>query len=276
MRIQLFFNHWESRELLARTLVRRNDLVTSALEDGIVAVGRGVTNAFILRELLAVTGHSDFDIDTDNYVAGIVTSNVCASDAATRAPEIIFRRGNPEYKPIGEVVAEMSASDVLIKGGNTLGPDFVAGVLVAHPSGGTIGNIYATAVSRGIKLIVPISLEKMVPFPIRSIINNLGGQERINYARGMPVGLFPVVGGEVFTEIEALKSIGDVSVYPIGSGGVHQGAGGVILELSGPEEEIKEVIKEFKHVINAKPLATNIKQCESCQVTACYKKQVQI
>jgi hypothetical protein len=238
---------------------------------GIVAIGRGVTNAFILRELLRITGYQDFEIDIDNYVAGVITEVVCASDVTTRSPEVIFRKGIPEIKPLEEVINEMTSTDILIKGGNILGPDFVAGVLVAHPRGGTIGSIYARAISSGIKIIVPISLEKMVHLPVSKIVPELGGQEKIDYTRGLPTSLFPIVGGIVYTEIEAIKSLGKVSVLPIGSGGIK--LGGTVLEITGSEKEIKQILENYEHVIDTKPLKVSLRSCKYCNVAVCYNKR---
>lgn len=270
MHAQIFFNTWESRAFIAKSIVE-SIFVKNALNDGVVAVGRGTTNSFILKELLRITGNENFQIDLDNYVAGIITSFACASDAKTRTPEVIFRKGVPEIKSMNEAIKEMSSKDIVIKGGNALGSDNIAGVLVAHPEGGTIGTTYAIAISKGIKIIVPISLEKMVAQSIVDIVDNIGGQENIEYTRGLPVGLFPIVGGIVYTEIDAIDELADVETYHIASGGLHEGAGGVTLEIIGSEEEIKKIIANYESIIGTKPLITNLKPCKECKVKICIE-----
>jgi hypothetical protein len=255
MRVQLVFNIWESRAFIAKAILKHPD-VEECLKNGTIAIGRGTTNAFILREFLNATGNSDFDIDIDNYVAGIIDGSLWVSNADTRTPEVVFREGQPSFEPINESV---DSSDLIIKGGNALGTDWVAGVLCAHPEGGTIGSVYSKAISLGIKILVPISLEKMLPFPIVEITPNLGGQNNIDYARGLPVSLFPVIGGEIFSEIEAIDSVGMVNVLPIGAGGVYDGAGSVAFEISGIDNEVQKVLDLFNQIKDAQPLKVNLK-----------------
>ena len=255
MRIQLVFNIWESRAFIAKTILKHPD-VEEYLKTGNIAIGRGTTNAFILREFLNATGNNDFEIDINNYVAGLIDGSLWVSDADTRTPEVVFREGQPSFEPINKSV---DSCDLIIKGGNALGTDWIAGVLCAHPEGGTIGSVYSKAVSRGIKILVPISLEKMLPFPLVEISPNLGGQSNIDYARGLPVSLFPIIGGEIFSEIEAIDSVSMVNVLPIGSGGVYNGAGSIVLEISGLDNEVQNVLDLFNQIKDAKPLNVNVK-----------------
>jgi hypothetical protein len=227
-----------------------------ALKNGVIALGRGITNAYLLREMLEVTNNTDFQVDIDNYVAGVVDGSLWASNSATRTPEIAFYNGKPQYEPITEAIEK---ADLVIKGGNALGPDWIAGVLCAHPAGGTIGSVYTIAISRGIKIIVPISVGKMIPFSVTDIIPDLGGQRAIDYVRGMPVGLFPIIGGEIFSEIEALQTLAKVEVYPIGAGGVYDGAGATIFEVSGTKEEVAKIIDLYEKIKNTEPLNVNLK-----------------
>jgi hypothetical protein len=255
MRVQLVFNHWESRAFIAKAIVKHPDL-EAYLESGKIAIGRGITNAFIIRELLEVTNNTDFEIDINNYVAGVIDGTLWASHPDTRTPEIVFEDGQPKYQPVADAV---ESSDLIIKGGNALGTDWVAGVLCAHPQGGTIGSVFATALSRGIPILVPISLGKSIPFPVVDLVPNLGGQKSIEFARGMPVSLFPVITGEIFSEIEAIDSIATVNVFPIAAGGVYDGAGAVVLELDGPKDEIQKILDQFDQIKNTQPLKVNLK-----------------
>lgn len=255
MRCQLVFNTWESKAFIAKAIISHPRL-KKALEDGVVAIGRGITNAFILREILKVTESSDFQIDYNNYVAGVVDGSLWVSNVETRTPEVAFYKGKPKFEPVNQAIEN---ADLVIKGANALGPDWIAGVLCANPTGGTIGAIYATAISRGIKIIVPISIGKMIPFSVTDTVPDLGGQQSIDYVRGLPVGLFPIVGGEVFSEIESMETIAKVEVYPIGAGGVYNGAGATIFEVSGTKEEVEKVIDLYERVKNTTPLDINLK-----------------
>ncbi|MFX1515377.1 MAG: hypothetical protein ACFFC6_03650 [Promethearchaeota archaeon] len=254
MRCQFVFNPWEARAFIAKTILNHPD-VEEALENGVIALGRGITNAYILREMLEVTNNTDFQVNVDNYVAGIVDGTLWASNSTTRTPEVAFYNGEPRFEPMDKTIEK---ADLVIKGGNALGPDWIAGVLCAHPAGGTIGIVYARAVARGIKILVPISVGKMIPYSVTDIVSDLGGQRAIDYVRGMPVGLFPIVGGEIFSEIEAIQTLGMVEVYPIGAGGVYGGAGATIFELSGIKEEVKKIIDLYEKIKNTKPLNVDL------------------
>ncbi len=255
MHIQLVFNVWESRAFIAKAIMNHPD-IQEHLTTGTIAIGRGITNAFILQEFLNATGNSDFEIDINNYVAGVIDGSLWISHPDTRTPEVIFRQGKPRIIPIADSV---DSCNLIIKGGNTLGTDWVAGVLCAHPEGGTIGSVYATAISRGIKILVPISVQKSIPFPVAEIVPELGGQNKIDYARGLPVSLFPIIGGEIFSEIEAMDTIATVNAYPIAAGGVYNGAGASVFEVSGPDTEVQKVKDLYEEIKDIKPLNVNLK-----------------
>ncbi len=255
MRIQLVLNVWESKAFIAKAIMNHPD-IQEYLATGTIAIGRGITNAFILREFLSATENSDFDIDIDNYVAGVIDGSLWVSHPDTRTPEVVFRQGKPSIEPIAQSV---ESCDLIIKGGNALGSDWVAGVLCAHPQGGTIGSVYSIALSRGIKILVPISIQKTIPLAITEIISELGGQNNIDYARGLPVSLFPIIGGEIFSEIEAIDTVATVNAYPIAAGGVYEGAGSSVFEISGPDTEVEKVKKLFNKIKDTKPLNVNLK-----------------
>lgn len=255
MRIQLVFNVWESKAFIAKAMMNHPD-IQQHIKTGTIAVGRGITNAFILRELLDATGNTEFDIDIDNYVAGVIDGSLWISHPDTRTPEVVFRQGKALLEPIADSV---ESCDLIIKGGNALGTDWVAGVLCAHPQGGTIGSVYSIAISRGIKILVPISVQKTIPFAITEITPELGGQSKIDYARGYPVSLFPIIGGEIFSEIEAIDAVAAVNAYPIAAGGVYNGAGASVFEISGPSSEVQKVRDLYDQIKDTKPLEVNLK-----------------
>lgn len=254
MRVQLVFNIWESRAFIAKGIVR-HPRVKKALSDGVIAIGRGTTNAFVLRELLTVTGNSDFDANINNYVSGLNDGSLWFADQTTKTPEVAFHEGTPEFQPMDEAIDD---ADLIIKGANAIGTDWIAGVLCAHPTGGTMGTVYAKAITHGKKILVPVSLEKMLPFPITDIVPDLGGQDTIDYSRGLAVSLFPITGGEIFTELEAFNSIAKVEAYPIGAGGVYDGAGATIFEIFGAKEEVVKILAVFEEIKETPPLEINI------------------
>ena len=53
--------------------------------------------------------------------------------------------------------------DVVVKGGNAVDPQGNAGVLASNPQAGTIGALISFIAVRGLPIIMPIGLEKLVP-----------------------------------------------------------------------------------------------------------------
>jgi len=256
MRCQLVFTPWESKAFIAKVILQ-HPLIEATLEEGVIGIGRGTTNAYIIKEILDHTDNKDFSFDIANYVAGCIDGSLWVSHPDTRAPEIAFINGKPNIQPISQTVED---ADVLLKGANAIDSEGIAGVLCAHPQMGTIGTIYARSLARGVPIIVPISLEKQINHDITEILPFLGGQVNIDYVHGLPVSLFPIVGGELFTEIEAIEFIAPSSdVYHIGSGGIYNGAGAVILEVNGVEDELKDLISIYEEIKKVKPLNVNLK-----------------
>ena len=189
----------------------------------------------------------------------IIDGDLWLSDPETRTPEVVIRNGKAEFEPMTETIKNMGPNDVILKGANIIGLDMVPGVLCAHPQGGTIGAVYSTAVSQGIKIIVPISIEKFVPIEVADISNDLGGQKGIDYAQGLPVGVHPITFCDIFTEIDAFKMIANVNVFSIGAGGLYQGAGARVFEIEGDQDAIDSVREFLKDITSVKPLKTKLK-----------------
>ena len=134
----------------------------------------------------------------------------------------------------------MKAGDVFIKGANALNYDQqVAGILVGHPMGGTIST-YAALISRKVKLIIPIGLEKLV----YEDINELSRASRIadDHPSAPVVSLFPMTG-TIVTEIEALRLLCGVEARLLAAGGVAGAEGAVWLLLEGTRGQLDAALQ---------------------------------
>ena len=232
MRTDLVLTVAQSKRLIAKG-VAAYDPVRQALAGGIVAVGKGGTNAYVVEELLGEP------IDKRRYVFGqVLPRGVSRDDAGLAAdvPDLVLVRGERQEGAVAaEAVAEMKAGDVFVKGANALNYEAgLAGVLVGHPTGGTLGTVLGTLVARRIRLLVPVGLEKEVPIDIADaadILVEMGGPGP---------SLWPV-HGDVFTEIEALDVLCGVAAVPIGAGGVGGAEGAVWLACFGDGEQVDRV-----------------------------------
>jgi hypothetical protein len=233
----------ESKRLIAKGIAA-DARVQEAMAHGMVAVGKGSTNAYVVEELL---GH---DIEKARYVLGrTVPEGKGGLDKlfAGTLPDVVFRQGRPvEGLTVAEAVRDAGPGDVVLKGANALDyTNRTAAVLVGHPEGGTMGTILGCVFGRGLHLIVPVGLEKQIAMPLSQV--TAAATPALCSALGLP-RLWPVPGA-VFTEIEACQAFGEVEVVQLGAGGICGAEGAVWLLVSGLEDDVaavREVIAQVK------------------------------
>jgi hypothetical protein len=222
----------ESKRLIARG-VARCQAVREALEKGVVAVAKGTTNAYVVEEL---TGQR---IQKPHYCTGTTRPEKAAGgvEVANKLPDLVLRKGQKwEGVTAVEALAQMGPGDVFMKGANALNYDRgQAGILIGHPTGGTLGAALGTVVARRITFIVPVGLEKSVPGDLFETARALVASA----ASGAGPMLWPVAGAEIFTEIEALDVLCGVAARPIGAGGILGAEGSVRMSVWGSPEDIQ-------------------------------------
>ncbi|NSW57210.1 MAG: hypothetical protein HPY44_14445 [Armatimonadetes bacterium] len=234
----------ESKRLIAKGIAA-DPRVRLAMREGWVAVCKGTTNAYVVEELL---GH---DIEKGKYVLGnVVPSKNPEAKKAFKGsiPEVVFHDGEPVMgMTVAEAVQEMTEGDVVLKGANAI--DYsqgLAGLLIGHPAGGTMGSILGAVYGRGLELIVPVGLEKQVatglspdPF-VRPVWMTQNDIPRL--------WVFPA---QLFTEIEAIATVSGlakIAVQQIAAGGVCGAEGAVWLMLTGFEEDVDQVMRVVEQV----------------------------
>ena len=229
----------QGKRLIARAVARLPE-VQQALASGIVTIGRGTTNGYVAEELLG------FKIPKGEYVAGRTLPPGVPGERLGRGayPDIVLKQGKQLADAhLTEIIQEMSAGDVLIKGGNALNyAQQVVGILVGHPTSGTIGAIYGAAVSRKIHLIIPIGLEKLVYEDIATL-SRLSRQTDIHSSVPV-VSLFPITG-TIITEIEAFQLLCGVSARLLAAGGVAGAEGAVWLLLQGDKDALDNALELY-------------------------------
>jgi len=163
---------------------------------------------------------------------GVSRDGLLAADI----PDVVLARGKPvEGATATGAVGEMKAGDVFIKGANALNyAGGIAGLLVGHPTGGTLGAVIGTLVARRIRLLIPVGLEKETPSDI------IEASQQLELGGGSGPSLWPMQG-DIFTEVEALRVLCGVDAVPIGAGGVAGAEGAVWLACFGDAEEIDTV-----------------------------------
>jgi hypothetical protein len=163
---------------------------------------------------------------------------------------------------MSEMLRDFKSDSVVIKGASAIDPEGNAGVLVSHPEGGTIGWSIGTILARGIQLVTPVGLEKLIPSVKQSI--SLCGQETLDYVQGKKVGMIPLSNAKIVTEIEALKILTGVDAYHVASGGVSGSEGSVTIVAEGNKEHVKKAIELVESFKGETPLNSRKGICEIC------------
>lgn len=221
------------KRLIGKGLVK-HPAVQKALHDGTVVVVAGTTNGYVAQELLKAAGQ-DATFSRKGFRRGLVTPPHTnpASIQATFPGDVILVAGQwLKGKEIFDVVDNLKAGDVILKGGNALDADLGrAAALIAHPMAGTIGATFPAVIGRRVKLIVPIGLEKRVPGDLDDIAAALNDPA----AEGPRMAMLP---GEVFTEIDAIATLTGATARLVAAGGVYGAEGCLWLTVDGSPQQI--------------------------------------
>jgi len=233
----------ESKRLIAKA-VAAMPAIRNALSTGTVAVPTGSTNGYIVEEL---TGEK---IDKPKFVTGAtLPANVPRDGLLSRdLPDLVLVRGRSVMIPAVDAIKDMKAGDVFIKGANALHYESrTAGILIAHPTGGTIGATIGTIISRRITLVVPVGLEKNIAAPPADVARFMRGERD-----GSATSLWPIQPNELVTEIEALKILTGVEAMQSGAGGLAGAEGATWLVVRGTHQQIEDA-KRLLDSIHGEP-----------------------
>lgn len=252
----------ESKWLIAKG-VKNLEEVQRALKQGTVIITLGTTNAYVVEEILKdVPGGGVDKIEKKRYAAGVITDRgTCIVPKEERVKEVILKNGKISTENTEKVIENLSAEDVFIKGANALDATGTAGVLMANRAGGTIGSALGTVMARGVHFIIPVGIEKTIPYSIVDAAKRVG-IEKCYKSTGWPVGLMPV-HGKVITELDALRILGAEGAFPIGAGGIDGGEGSVVICVEGRSVEkldgLMTLITQIKGEPPVKVVSTDCK-----------------
>lgn len=239
MKALLTLTSSESKRLIAKG-VKALPNVLNALAKHTIIVAGGTSNAFVAEELLGVQIK-----DKTGYTVGIVTKGELGISQSSKKtfPYVIAKGQAPEIS-WKEYLPKLQVGDIFIKGGNAVDHTGLAAVMVSDSMGGTIGAAQGILYARGIELIVPIGLEKMIP-DVRAAIEFMT-KSPVDESFGHKVGLIPMLGAKVVTELTALETLYDVEARCIAAGGVDGSEGAVTIAIEGLGEEVQRAIRDIR------------------------------
>ena len=277
IRAQITLTPTESKSLIAKGVVRM-DVFRKALRHGIITIHPSTSTAFIMEEIIG-------KMPEGKIVSGIVTPfGTCFARRALNELETRKQRGKSvsvgSFQPwvimhgqvkdgikLCDILEKMGANDIYVKSGNALDCDGNVGVFIASLSGGTIGKAFSVCMAKGINLILPVGLEKLISISIREASKE-AGIRKMDYSMGLPIGLLPIVG-IVVTELEAIRVLTGATSIPIGAGGVAGAEGSVTLVLKGSCQKVRKTI-EIVNSIKGKKLPRIVpSECTTCTRLTC-------
>ena len=282
MQAEVVLTPTESKKLIAQAILQLKEF-QDALEKGIVALHPSSSTIFLYEKIL---GHRPKGV----WVCGVLTQKgLCGSKEAqdmisARGPGIhdpaqsrqawFFKKGIlQEQTALGNILEQMAASDVYVKGSNAVDPQGNVGVLYANPAGGggTIGKVIAAYRKKNFHLLLPIGLEKLIPVSIAEAAKK-AAFKKVDKAMGMPCGLIPVPGRKI-DEVDALKILSGAQATPIAAGGLGGAEGSIVLALEGSESEVLKALEWIREVKGAQLPVLNLPDCKTCDKLYCHIAQ---
>lgn len=237
----------ESKRLIAKG-VRALPSVQRSLKENTIIVAGGTTNAFVAEELLGITIE-----DKTGYTVGIVTKGeLGVSRSSKRTAPYVIKQGQPIDVSWKEHLPKLKAGDIFIKGGSALDHSGLVAVMVSDSFGGTIGAAQGILAARGIELIVPIGIEKMVP-DVRAAVEFMANSP-VDEAIGHKSGLIPMLGASAVTELVAIQTLYKVEARCIAAGGVDGSEGAVTIAVNGVDKDIQRVLHDIKGIKGEPPV----------------------
>ncbi|MBQ3104566.1 MAG: hypothetical protein IJC59_01745 [Lachnospiraceae bacterium] len=265
MKVVFTLTSAESRRLIAKAVVRMPQ-VRTAWEKAYVLLAGGTTNAFVAQEL---TG--DSSIEPGLCTAGISSDGLlCITDPETRrAYPHVFYKGQPTEKTMPEGLNDYHQETVVIKGANAVDTAGNVGIITAGFDGGTVPRILGTVTSKGLTMITPVGLEKLVP-SVPASAKALAGAGHIDISMGADCGMYCLSNTVVVTEIEAIRILFEAEASLVCCGGVGGNEGAVTLAVDGEEEKLRAMVEYLEEEIKGEPpVKGNKGDCVTCRYRFC-------
>ncbi len=236
----------ESKRLIARAL-KQHPVIMKALNQGTVAIAKGTTNAYVVEELLGE------GIEKRHYCTGVTrpARGTQGTETTDELPDVVLRNGEiVEGVSAVEAASEMGPGDVFVKGANAVNYDRKqAGILIGHPTGGTIGAVIGTVIARRAALLIPVGLEKSIPGDLHETYRDLAAVGE----HGEGPTLWPLAG-EIFTELEALRlHMAGGRAALIGAGGIAGAEGSVRVAVWGTSDHVVRAEGAVNSVLGEPP-----------------------
>jgi hypothetical protein len=276
MLAQVVLTPTESKKLIAKA-VTKLDVVRRAATDGMLVMHPSSSTYFIFEELTGAKPKTNY------WVCGVVTPRgMCVEMAMVLGgyspPSMKYDPGELRglwaikngkvltENTTAELMEQMTAKDVYIKGVNALDLQGNVGILVGERGG--LGIVLSAWTKKKFTLIFPVGLEKLIPISISQAVME-AKQAKYEYGMGLPAGLFPCPDGNVITEIDAIKILSGAIAVPIASGGLGGAEGATTLIIKGTNKQVRDAIEFIEQSKGARLPSLRLSNCNDCSVPHC-------
>jgi len=237
MRAQISLTVTGAKRIIAKAVASFPE-VRRALESGRLVLKGGTTVSALCEELgfgpLLITGRVT--------PRGTVTTILPPGESPV-PHMVVVEDGKVQdaYKDIEGLLARLCHEDVVVISPNAFDAFGAAATMAGRPGGGPPGAVWAGIQARGVQVILPAGLEKMIPGRIADAVQ-AAGQQRMDLAMGACVGLMPIFG-RIVTEIEACLALGAVGVTVVGRGGINGAEGATTLAVEGESRKVRDIVR---------------------------------
>ena len=223
----------EGKRLIAKGIAN-HPKIKELLQKGTIVITNGTTNTYIAEELV------NLEVPRGSFVTGHITPSGTGSisEGLARTSYVTIVDGKRVDISSDEAIKKLQEEGgVVFKGANLLNYEKKqAAVCIGGQTGGTMALIQGLPAH----VIVPIGLEKETfgdLYAYAELFNNC--PKEITPAPRIWVHS---KDAEIFTEIEAIKTIARVNIAPYAVGGVAGREGGISLIVYGKPDEVQKVL----------------------------------
>lgn len=231
------------KRLISKAIWQREDM-QDALKNRKILVIAGTTNLYIANEILETLG-SSLRANGPAFHRGVLTGPGDGGEKAEFGGDLLITKGEPEF--CTDLVAacnRLEKGDIILKGANAVDlKTKEAAILIGNTeSGGTIIQASRMVITRRVRMIVPVGVEKRVDGPISQLTADCNDPECAG------LRMFPAVG-EVYSELDAIRQLTGGETEILASGAVNGGEGSVLIGVKGGDTAplralLKEISKE--------------------------------